>query len=117
MYKWELIAFFKPEKAFLFQIKFSEHSPMWHFMKKQYHFRKNKIEILWLTDAKNQLIGKDPDAGKLWRQKEKRAAENEMVGLDHRLNGHEFEQTPADTEGQGSLACYSSWGRKESDTT
>ena len=43
--------------------------------------------------------------------------EDEMVGWHHRLNGHEFEQTPGDGEGQGSLACCSPWGRKESDTT
>ena len=43
--------------------------------------------------------------------------ENEMVGWHHRLNGHEFEQTPGDSEGQGGLACCSLWGRKESDTT
>ena len=43
--------------------------------------------------------------------------ENEMVGWHHRLSGHEFEQAPGDTEGQGSLACCSSWGRKELDTT
>ena len=41
--------------------------------------------------------------------------EHEMVGWHHRLNGHEFEQTPGDGEGQGSLACYSPWGHKESD--
>ena len=40
-----------------------------------------------------------------------------MVGWHHQLNGHEFELTPADSEGQGSLACPSLWGRKESDTT
>ena len=41
-----------------------------------------------------------------------------MRWLDgHQLNGHEFEQTPGDSEGQGSLVCYSSWGHKESDTT
>ena len=40
-----------------------------------------------------------------------------MVGWHHRLNGHEFEQTPEDGEGQGSLACCSSWGCKESDMT
>ena len=40
-----------------------------------------------------------------------------MVGCHHKLNGHEFEQTPGDGEGQGSLACCSPWGRKESDTT
>ena len=40
-----------------------------------------------------------------------------MVGWHHRLNGHEFEQTPGDSEGQGSLACFSPWGHKESDMT
>ena len=43
--------------------------------------------------------------------------EDEMVGWHHRLNGHESEQTPGDSEGQGSLVCCSSWGRKESDVT
>ena len=43
--------------------------------------------------------------------------EDEMFGWHHQLNGHEFEQTPGDGEGQGSLACCSPWGRKESDTT
>ena len=40
-----------------------------------------------------------------------------MVGWHHRLNGHEFEQTPGDSEGQGSLTCYSPWGCKELDRT
>ena len=53
-----------------------------------------------------QFIGKDPNARKDWGQ-EKRAAENEMVREQHWLNGHEFEQTPGDGEGQGSLLCYS----------
>ena len=43
--------------------------------------------------------------------------EGEVVGWHHQLNGHEFEQTPGDGEGQGSLACYSPWGLKESDMT
>ena len=43
--------------------------------------------------------------------------EDEMVGWHHRLDGHEFEQAPGDGEGHGSLACRSSWGRKESGTT
>ena len=43
--------------------------------------------------------------------------EDKMVGCHHRLNGHEFEQTLGDDEGRGSLACYSPWNRKESDTT
>ena len=57
---------------------------------------------------------KNPDAGKDWGQ-EKGATKDEMVGWHHRFNGHEFEQTPGDTEGQGSLACCSPWGCKEPD--
>ena len=73
--------------------------------------------ILWPPDAKNWLIGKDPDAGKDWRQEEKGMAENEMVGWHHRLNGNEFEQTQGNSEGRGTLAYCSTWGHKESDTT
>ena len=73
--------------------------------------------VLWLPDTKSQLIRKDPDAGKDWRQKEKGITEDEMVEWHHWLNGHEFEQAPGDGEGQGSLACFSTQGRKESDTT
>ena len=69
------------------------------------------------TDAKNWLIGKDPDAGKDWRQEEKGTTEDEMVGWHHRLDGHEFEWTLGVSDGQGSLACCDSWGLKESDTT
>ena len=69
--------------------------------------------ILWPLDAKSQLIGKDPDPGKYWGQEEKGVTEDEMVGWHHRLNGHEFEQTPGDSEGQGSLVCYSPWCYKE----
>ena len=65
--------------------------------------------VLWPPDAKNQFIGKDPDAGKDWRQEEKGTAEDEMVGWHHRLNGHEFEQTPKNGEGQRSLVCCSPW--------
>ena len=73
--------------------------------------------ILWPPDVKSlQNIGKDPDAGKDWRQ-EKGATEDEMVGWHYWLNGHEFEQTLGDSEGQGSLTCCSSWGCKESDMT
>ena len=71
--------------------------------------------LMWKApDAKSRLIGKDPDAGKDWRPKDKRAAEDEMVRQHHRLNRHEFEQTLGDSEGQGSLGCCSPWGRKES---
>ena len=44
-------------------------------------------------------------------------SEDEMVGWHHQINGHECEQTLGDSEGQGSLVCYSPWGHKESDTT
>ena len=57
----------------------------------------------------SQLIGKDPDARKDWEQKEKGTTEDGMVGCHHQLSGHEFEQTPGDSEGQGSLACCSPW--------
>ena len=73
--------------------------------------------ILWPPDTKNWLIGKDPDAGKDWRQKEKGTTYDEEVERGHRLDGHEFEQAPRVGEGQGSLARCSPWGHKESDTT
>ena len=68
--------------------------------------------ILWLPDAKNWLIGKDPDAGKDWRHEEKGTTEDEMVGWHHRLKVHEFEWTLGVGDGQGSLACCSPWGCK-----
>ena len=68
-------------------------------------------------DMKNWLIGKDPDAGKDWRQEGKRGTEDEMVEWQHWLDGHEFEQAPGDSDEQGSLACCSPWGSKELDTT
>ena len=73
--------------------------------------------IFWPPDAKSCLIGKDPDAGKDRRQEEKRTTEDEMVGWHHQIEGHEFEQAPGVGDGQGGLACCSSWGRKELDTT
>ena len=73
--------------------------------------------ILWPQDAKNWLNGKDPNAWKDWRQEEKGMREDEMVGWHHRLDEREFEQAPGVGDGQGSLACCSPWGRKESDTT
>ena len=66
---------------------------------------------------KSQLTGKDPGAGKIQRQKETGAAEDEMVGWHHQLNGHEPEQTLGDSGGQRSLACYSPSGHKELDMT
>ena len=73
--------------------------------------------ILWPPDAKNWLLGKDPDAGKDRRQEEKGTTEDEMLVWHHWLNGHKFEQTPGDNEGQGSVVGCSPWGHKESDTT
>ena len=73
--------------------------------------------ILWPPHVKNQFTGKDPDAGKDWRQEEKGTIEDKMVGWHHRLNGCEFEQTEGDSGRQGSLVCCSSQGRKELDTT
>ena len=71
--------------------------------------------VFWSSDVSSWLIGKVPDVGKAWRQERKEATEDEMVGWHHRLNGHESEQTPGDSEGQRSLACCSSSGCKESD--
>ena len=76
-----------------------------------------EVPIIWPPDAKNWLIWKDPDAGKDWRQEEKWTTEDEMVVWHHRLDGHEFEQGLGVGDGQGSLACCSLWGRKESDMT
>ena len=66
--------------------------------------------ILWPLAMKSQLIRKDPDAGKDWRQ-EKGTTENEIVGW---LYGHESEQAPGVGDGQRSLACCSPRGRKGS---
>ena len=68
--------------------------------------------ILWPPDAKNWLLGKEPDAGKDWRQEEK-GTEDEMVGWHHRFKGHEFEQALEVGDEQGSLEFCSSWGRKK----
>ena len=63
--------------------------------------------ILWPPDVKNWLLGKDSDAGKDWRQKEKGTTEDKMAGWLHWINGHEFVQTLGDSEGHGSLALHS----------
>ena len=59
---------------------------------------------------------KDPDAAKDWRQ-EKGTTKDEIVGWHHQVNGHEFEQAPRDSEGQGSLTCCIPQGHNESDMT
>ena len=73
--------------------------------------------IFWPPDAKSWLIRKDPDAGKVLRQEEKKTTEDKMVGWHHQLHGHEFEQALGVGDGQGGLECCSSRGHKESDTT
>ena len=62
-------------------------------------------------------MGKDPDVGKDRGQEEKGVTEDEMVGWHHQLNGHEFEHTLGNSEGQGRLVCCSPWGCKEWDMT
>ena len=76
-----------------------------------------KVPILRTPDAKSQLIGKDPDTGENWGQEEKGTTKDALVGWHHRLNGQEFEQTPKEGEGQGSLVCCTPWGWKEADST
>ena len=71
--------------------------------------------ILWPPHAKNWLIWKDPDAGKDWRQ-EKRVTVDEMVGWHHWLNGHKFEQTPGDGDGQVMDWCAAVHGVAKSRT-
>ena len=74
-----------------------------------------ETSILWPPAAKNWLIWKDPHAGEDWRQEEKGTTEDEVIGWHHRLDGHGFGWTLGVGDGQGGLACYSSWGRRESD--
>ena len=72
-----------------------------------------KLNInIWPPDAKSQLIKKYPDARKDWGQEEKHAAEDEMVGWHHWLNGHEFEQILGHSEGQESLVFCLSWSHR-----
>ena len=72
-----------------------------------------KLQSFGHLNVKSRLTGKDPDAG----QEEKRVTEGEMVGGHYQPHGNEFEQALGDSEGQGSLACCSPWGRKGADPT
>ena len=78
---------------------------------------KAEAPILLPPDAKSRLTGKDLGAGKDWGPEEKGATEDEMVGWHYQLHGCESEQISGDSEGQGSLAYCSPWGRKELDMT
>ena len=72
---------------------------------------KAEAPVLWPPDV-NLFIGKDPGAGKDWRQEEKGMTKDEMIGWHHQLNGLEFEQAPGDGKGQGCLVCFSPWGHR-----
>ena len=108
----------------IFRIILLKDNQLWNeqpkIIKTEYSLKGLMLKLklqLWPPDAKSWIIGKDPDAGKDWRQEEEGTIEDEMVGWHHRLNGHEFEQTLGNTEGQGSLACCSPWGCKQLDST
>ena len=73
--------------------------------------------VLWPPQAKCWLIGKYPDAGRHLGQEDKGTTRDEIVGWHHRLDGHGSELSPGVGDGQGDLACWDSWGCKESDTT
>ena len=73
--------------------------------------------ILWPPHAKSWLIGKDSDAGRDWGQEEKGTTEDEMAGWHHWLNAHQFGWSPGVGDGQGGLACWDSWGCKQSHMT
>ena len=92
----------------------SKGDQLWDFFGK--NDAKAETPVPWPPDAKSWLIGRDPDAGKDWRQEEKWTTEGEMVGWHQWLAVHEFKQTPGVDDGQGSLACCSPWG-SESYTT
>ena len=68
--------------------------------------------LMWRVDSLEKT-----DAGRDWGQEEKGTTEDEMARRHHQLDGHEFEWTPGVDDGQGGLACCTSWGRKELDTT
>ena len=78
---------------------------------------KAETPVLWPPHANSWLIRKDSDAGRDWGQEEKGTTEDEMAGWHHWLDGHESDWTPGVGDGQEGLACWDSWGRKESDTT
>ena len=87
----------------------------WHFFGR--NDAKGETPVLWPPHVKSWLIGKDYDAGRDWGQEEKGTTEDDMAGWHHWLDGHEFEWTLGVGDGQGGLACWDSWGRKELDMT
>ena len=93
----------------------SEGDQPWDFFAR--NDAKAETLVLWPPHAKSWLTGKDSDAGRDWGQEEKGMTEVKMAGWHHRLDGREFEWTLGVGDGQGGLACCSSWGRKELDMT
>ena len=93
----------------------SDHSILKEISPEYFTGRTDAEAIIWLRITQNWLILKDPGAGKDGRQEEKGTIKDEMVGSHHQLDGHEFEQALGVGDGQGSLACWSPWGCKESD--
>ena len=93
----------------------SEGDQPWNFFGR--NDAKAETPVLWPPHAKSWLIGKDSDAGRDWRQEKKQTREDEMAGWHHWFDGHEFEWSQGVGDGQGGLACYDSWGRKESNMT
>ena len=93
----------------------SEGDQPWDF------FGRNDAEaetpVLWPPHARSWLIGKHFDAGRDWGQEEKGTTEDETAGWHHSLDVCESEWPPGVGDGQGGLACCSSWGHKESDMT
>ena len=88
---------------------------IWQYLLSPFHLR---LKLQYFGHLmQSWLTGKDPDAGRDWRQEEKGTTEDEMAGWHHRLDAHEFGWTPGVGDGQGGLACCDSWGHRELDTT
>ena len=94
----------RPNQSILKEI-----NPEWIFIGRT--DAEDEATIVWPSDVKDWLIGKDPNTGKDWGQEEKGATKDEMAWWHHQLNGHESEQTPGDSEGQGSLTQCSPKGQ------
>ena len=71
--------------------------------------QKLKLQYFGYLVERAKSFGKDPDDGKDWGQEEKGTTEDEMAGWQHRLDGHESEWTPGDSEGEESTVCCSAW--------
>ena len=76
-----------------------------------------RLKLQYFGHLMRRVDSLENDAGRDWGQVEKGTTEDEMAGWHHQLDGHGFGWTPGIDDGQGGLACCSSWGRKELDTT